>query len=1266
MAYFSQKSTLLAGVSAVVLAATVGVSGAFAQVRTTTHSTGDDTYADGTAGDAGIAGARSGDILRINNGKVTINHDSNDGGSGGRNAEGKVELGGLIGAGGTLELTSNEATDIDVTIESIAKQGVRAVDLSLVGVTGENASLKATVAGDAFVNDLTIDMNAVAVVNQKAEAIFSGGLRLDGNVTLNDNATSGNNGRTYLIFNGTGNQAIYGGDNSKILAASDGEGTIKILNGREDGASRIARVSVQVGTNAAKLRELTIGDAAKGGRGVFSKEVHVNQIDVISGNEEEEHATVEFRANLSGDVITLNDQVEGSGDSAKTVNATAVFNALDQNITVGHKIVGAAANEGRITVAGRPTRTVTFNGQVGLDGNTNKGLREINIGTSTGVGHAIFAHNSAVRAKAITVTGGDQSNETATAEFRAGLGASGNGNTVRVILDANRGGDAFIKFNAKNGDQDIYATIDGNLAVGNASTGQGRLFVYDGDNGAPNIITFQNAVGRTDNNPDRDGNQDGKLAAIFVGQNGTGVADDKKFAGRAVFKEDLRAGIVYIAGGNVDAEDSHVTIEKSLSANVSLNDYGNAKSTLVIGGAGRVAGATDAQTITGNIVAVGHGQGAVEIRNASTTTEGKKVSVTGNIGANERAVRSLLFADGATTISGNVFANSIDVASADGTTFNQSVVAPQNLKLSAAATFRGHVTTAKENSGVGFQFDGANGAATFAGTALQRVTGDISTNVTSGRGQITVSNTSAAGVIFEGQLGTNTNKLNTLNVSADAHVTFNKPVYLGGDLTVNGGSTITLGSALGDRTGVAAGAPFLAVGGVALGDASEADKVTIVLPNNFRSGTQRIIPGSVTLSEDNLAKIALKPTAFATFTFTANGVTANAQSTAQVARNLGGVTESQVEVAVAIVNAAADNAADPVLRLVNNIFSAANKAQARQLLEQLEPQETELGGATTAVVATGGQVAGVFSDRLSALRGGDGFAASRQTGFATGGYGLDKAFWMKPFGAWGKQSRTKDKKQTFAGYSTKGYGLALGADAPAGDGVRVGAAAAYSTTDVTGKGAAKAETDVKSWQVSVYGDYTADDYYVEGQLGYGRSAISTTSKVVALSRTRKADYDVNQVTASVGGGMPIPLGGAAFVTPTAGLSWARVGSASYTTKGLGSLNQKLSVSAVDVIVGSVGAKVHTRIKQTSGTLVPSARVGMSYDFAGDQTIVSGKYTKINRTVKIKGAKVEQFAGTAGLGLTYEDPRWSVGADYDLSVRSGYQGHAARLSAKLKF
>ena len=219
---------------------------------------------------------------------------------------------------------------------------------------------------------------------------------------------------------------------------------------------------------------------------------------------------------------------------------------------------------------------------------------------------------------------------------------------------------------------------------------------------------------------------------------------------------------------------------------------------------------------------------------------------------------------------------------------------------------------------------------------------------------------------------------------------------------------------------------------------------------------------------------------------------------------------------------------------------------------------------------------------------------------------------------------------------------------------------------ITGEGVAQDKTGVRSWQLSVYGDYSTAHYYVEGQVGVGRNDVSTTSRVAGLRR--KAAYDTTSLTASVGGGVPLSLDVSTTLTPTAGLSWTRVGSANYTTTGALSLNQKITVGSIDAVVGTLGTRIQRDItrKHSNRTLVPVARVGLSYDFAGEQMTARGRFTGGGSRFTVKGAKVRKLSGTAGVGLSYNAPRWSIGADYDLSARPGYTGHSARLNAKVKF
>ncbi len=386
------------------------------------------------------------------------------------------------------------------------------------------------------------------------------------------------------------------------------------------------------------------------------------------------------------------------------------------------------------------------------------------------------------------------------------------------------------------------------------------------------------------------------------------------------------------------------------------------------------------------------------------------------------------------------------------------------------------------------------------------------------------------------------------------------------------------------------------------------------------------------------------------------------KSAGEVSSKLG-VSLSEATVLLAAADVAKDLPAnDPVKKILEEATRAGNEAQVRRLAAQLTPQMTALVGVRRAVLSTGRQVAGLLSDRLALQRGGDSQSGFVQSGFATGGEGLDRAFWLKPFGSRGKQA--KDRKRAIDGYRTSARGLAVGVDAPVGERGRVGTALAYSTSRITGKGFGEDKTDVRSWQVSIYGDYSTGRYYVDGQVGVGRNDVSTTSRVAVL--TRKSAYDTTSLTASVGGGVPLSLDVSTTLTPTAGLSWTRVGSARYTTTGALSLNQKITVGSIDAVVGTLGTRLHKEITRGNGTLVPVVRVGLSYDFAGDQTTARGRFTGGGNRFTVKGAKVRKLSGTAGVGLSYSAPRWSIGADYDLSARTGYTGHSARLNARVKF
>jgi hypothetical protein len=98
----------------------------------------------------------------------------------------------------------------------------------------------------------------------------------------------------------------------------------------------------------------------------------------------------------------------------------------------------------------------------------------------------------------------------------------------------------------------------------------------------------------------------------------------------------------------------------------------------------------------------------------------------------------------------------------------------------------------------------------------------------------------------------------------------------------------------------------------------------------------------------------------------------------------------------------------------------------------------------------------------------------------------------------------------------------------------------------------------------------------------------------------------------------------------------------------------------------LGAKFHTSIKEGNGTLTPSVRGGISYDFSGEEAVATSKFTGGGASFKTTGADVEQFGSNLGVGITYDDGRYSIGANYDAELKSGFVGHSGSLETRVKF
>ncbi len=844
MCCFSSRSSLLDGVFAVVLAASVG-SGAFAQtvVEYRYHSPYPDRWADGTeraendTTGTDIAEARDGDHLTLNDGFVRLDGSS-------RSKRIGILRSGKSGTG-RLTVRNSGSGDLTGRIGEIRKQDSQAVDLFVQNLGGEKSLSELIVTGDAVVNDLGIFMEFASTGGSKGKATFGGDLTIEGGATLKD---AGANNRAYLVFNGSADQRILGTGTAKITAVEDGEGTIQVLNGRDGRAPHKATFDIEIGANDKRLRQLTVGDTSNGGHAIFNRGVHVDNIDVIGGNHTNERTTVEFRGDVSGETIALKDGFHRTSPSAGTVvNARAIFNASAGDITVGNKITGGRSDGGSrgggLTIiggrSGDPARrnTVTFNGEIGAGRDR---IGRIFVGNNESAGVAVFKKD--INAGSIEIRGGATADaashvtiEQSTA-YESGFITIGNNATLTIggvgrLATVNDGGQ----------------TIRGFISAG--SDGQGTLIVDNRVDGTTNVnnnkVTFTQRVGYDGTALRKITLKDGFTVfnggvyadtitittgdtTVFRGHVGadTGIQFGRGSRGSFIYfggwdGQTITGNITSAAGGNYGtitiANMAGVTFTGALGASghgldsLTLNDgsivtfAGNVylanglklgNGTITFGGSGNQTIQADIRNSTGK-------RGSVVVDNSGTTHKTVTFEDAVGVSGAGKDLAQIKVRDGVAVFKGDVFAQYVEVGSTDG------------------AEFKGDVTTGR------ILFVGNDDATiTLNGTANQTVTGDIITD-SDGRGLLVVHNTGRANnntVTFTGRIGS-TRKLRIVSVGeggfgfagsavfredvnsrvfrvagsdagGSSQATVEKDLTAGVTLTDNGGSaTLTIGGA---------------------------------------------------------------------------------------------------------------------------------------------------------------------------------------------------------------------------------------------------------------------------------------------------------------------------------------------------------------------------------------------------------------------------------------------------------------------------------------
>ena len=1188
---------------------------------------------------------------------------------------------------GDMTVENNNANRAEVNIVNRAKVAGTSL-IKAANIANSNAYLNLKGASNTFTGAVTVQSGMGANASDAHLSLYGAATTFTGGVTLDDNGTTGDG---HLNILGDVDQTVTG----TVNGAAAGEGILNINNN----GKTVTFTSAIGGTQ--KLDEVNVGiDASehnisntKGANAIFEADVAARSIKINAGSGGNGHSRATFKGNVTAGTSLI--KAANITNSNAYLNLKGASNTFTGAVTV-QSGMGANTSDAHLSLYGAAT---TFTGGVTLDDNGTTGDGHLNIlgdvdqtvtGTVNGAaaGEGILNINN--NGKTVTFTsaiGGTQKLD----EVNVGIDASehniSNTKGANAIFEADVAARS-IKINAgSGGNGHSRATFKGNVTAGtslikaaNITNSNAYLNLKGASNTFTGAVTVQSGMGANTSDAhlslygaattftggvtldDNGTTGDGHLNILGdVDQTVTGTVNGAAAGegilninnnGKTVTFTSAIGGTQKLDEVNVGIDASEHNISNTKGANAIFEADVAARSIKINAGSG--GNGHSRATFKGNVTAgtslikaanIANSNAYLNLKGASNTFTGA-VTVQSGMGANTSDAHLSLYG-AATTFTGGVTLDD------NGTTGDGHL----NILGDVDQTVTGTINGAAAGEGIlNINNNGKTVTFTSAIGGTQKLD---EVNVGIDASEHNISNTKGANAVFS-------DTVNTKTLTSGGMLTFNKAgSSVGADLNLKAGTKIALGS------GITNGQNVLNL--AAQTSDLKGKKFIVYVPSSLGNGQSiNLIKGganSVGSALDN-DSFKLRDTGLFTYKGEKTGnnykITANKRSTAGIASALGVSTSAALSIDNANTALSGDKDKEAFAAL-NKVLQAGG-AEAKKAAQQLGVQTDTLGAGSSAAVGTGAQVVGVASDRLAALRTGVQYAGVEQdgfvTGFASGDHALSNAFWLKPFGNRAKQN----DKGGVAGYSANTGGIALGIDAEATDGVRIGASFAYSSTDVTGKGAGRSKTDVKSYQWTAYADYTADDFYVEGMLGFAANSNKTSRQLTfgGLKRTAGASYDSTQYMASVGGGMPIQVKTGVFVTPAAGLSYTRVSADSYTETGAKNLNMKVAPDDVDVFLASAGVRAHTRIKQGNGAFVPSARAGLSYDLAGNKATATGSYTGGGAAFKVEGAKAEKLAGNLGLGLTYESGPWSLGANYDTQFKSGFTGHSASLEARIKF
>lgn len=247
------------------------------------------------------------------------------------------------------------------------------------------------------------------------------------------------------------------------------------------------------------------------------------------------------------------------------------------------------------------------------------------------------------------------------------------------------------------------------------------------------------------------------------------------------------------------------------------------------------------------------------------------------------------------------------------------------------------------------------------------------------------------------------------------------------------------------------------------------------------------------------------------------------------------------------------------------------------------------------------------------------------------------------------------------GYSANSSGMAVGADGRLNDRTILGLAYSYLNSNIHSDVGNK--TEVQGSTLSLYGNWSLQNWFVDGGLSYGHN--DNDSKRHVADTTARGNYGSDALSANVLGGYTFKLSDAALIEPRVAARYSNVRMDGFNEKGS---SAALNTGSQHYEVGELGAglRLAGNVPLTTGSLQPETTLMAYHDLVGDRVSQTSSYVLGGAAFTTTGASVARESYEASVGISYQVSAFTVGASYSRQARSGFDADGAMLKARYTF